>query len=137
MADRSIKLKIFTGLSSVKPTPKNELERRFAGPLIDRLLGGFPNLDYVDAVRRDGLPPNIEVHEFFLQAGVFLSAPCVQQSYTSLNYTHAAKHILGLGVNVIAQLVAKQSEGPDTRYSLGGPLCALAPAPYVGPCRAI
>jgi acyl-CoA hydrolase len=108
MADRSITLKIFTGLSFVKPAPKNELERRFAGPLIDRLLGGFPNLDYVDAVRRDGLPPNIEVHEFFLQAGVFLNAPCAQQSYTSLNYTHAAKHILGLGVNVIA------------RYSLGG-----------------
>jgi acyl-CoA hydrolase len=120
MADRTITLKIFTGLSFVKPTPKNELERRFAAPLIGRLLGGFPDLDYIDAVRRDGLPPNIEVHEFFLQAGVFLNSPCAQQSYTSLNYTHAAKHILGLGVNVIAQLVAKQGEGPGTRYSLGG-----------------
>jgi acyl-CoA hydrolase len=118
--DRSIKLKIFTGLTFVKPSPKAGLERRFTGPLIERLFGEFPDLDYVNAVRREGLPPNIEVHEFFLQAGAFLSAPCAQQSYNSLNYTHVAKHMLSLGLNVIAQLVAKRGEGDNLRYSLGG-----------------
>ncbi|HZV21015.1 MAG TPA: acetyl-CoA hydrolase/transferase C-terminal domain-containing protein [Hyphomicrobiales bacterium] len=118
--DRSITLKIFTGLSFVKPSPKNELERRFAGPVIDRLLGRFPDLAYVDAVRRKELPQNIEVHEFFLQAGKFLNFPTAQQSYTSLNYTQVARHMLAVGVNVIAQLVSKRDEGSEVRYSLGG-----------------
>jgi acyl-CoA hydrolase len=118
--DRSITLKIFTGLSFVKPSPKTGLERRFAGPLIGRLFGGFPDLDYAGAVSRNELPPNIEVHEFFLQAGAFLNAPYAQRSYNSLNYTHVAKYVLGLGVNVIAQLVAKRDEEGDLHYSLGG-----------------
>lgn len=118
--DRSITLKIFTGLSFVTPSPKNELERRFAGPIIKRSLGGFPELKYTDAVLHSCLPPNIEVHEFFLQAGAFLNSPGAQQSYTSLNYTQAARHILSLGVNVIAQLVSKRGEANEVRYSLGG-----------------
>src|SRR5215813_13938971 len=64
--DRSIKLKIFTGLTFVKPSPKSELERRFSGPLVQRLLGGFPDLGYARAMMDGTLPPNIEVHEFFL-----------------------------------------------------------------------
>jgi acyl-CoA hydrolase len=116
-ADRSIKLKIFTGLTFVKPSPKGELERRFSGPLVQRTLGGFPDLDYARAMMDGTLPPNIEVHEFFLQAGVFLNASTVQQSYVSVNYTHVARKILDLGVNVAAQLVAKSGEGADRRYS--------------------
>jgi acyl-CoA hydrolase len=116
-ADRSIKLKIFTGLTFVKPTPQNELERRFSGPLIQRLLGGFPDLGYARDTLDGTLPPNIEVHEFFLQAGMFLYAPSAQRSYVSLNYTHAARHILDLGVNVVAQLVARSGQGLNQRYS--------------------
>jgi acyl-CoA hydrolase len=112
-ADPSIKLKIFTGLTFVKPSPQSGLEGRFSGPLIERLLGGFPDLAYARAMMDGTLPPNIEVHEFFLQAGMFLNAPSAQQSYVSLNYTHVTRKILDLGVNVVGQLVARSGE----RYS--------------------
>jgi acyl-CoA hydrolase len=115
--DRSIRLKIFTGLTFVKPAGESELERRFAGPLIERLFGGYPDLDYVAAVKGENLPPNIDIHEFFFEAGAFLNAPLAQQSYASLNYTHVAKHVLNLGVNVIAQLVAKRGQGDSAHYS--------------------
>ncbi len=115
--DRSIKLKIFTGLTLVKPQGGADLERRFTGPLIERLFGGYPDLDYVAALKRGQMPRNIEVHEFFFQAGAFLGTPLAQQSYTSLNYTHVAKHVSNLGVNVVAQLIAKRGTGDTARYS--------------------
>ncbi len=116
--DKSISLKIFTALSFVKPTLKSDLERRFAGPLVERLFGRFPDLEYAVALQRGRLPPNIEVHDFFFQAGAYLNSPLAQQGYTSLNYTHATRHILTLGVNVLGQLVAKQGEGDGATYSL-------------------
>lgn len=118
VADRSLSLKIFTALSFIKPAPKSDLERRFAGPLIERLFGGWPDLDYAMALQRGRLPPNVEAHEFFVQAGAYLNSPLAQQSYTSLNYTHAARHVLGLGVNVVGQLVGKRGEGETATYSL-------------------
>ncbi len=117
--DKSISLKIFTGLSFVKPTLKTDLERRFAGPLFDRLFGRYPYLDYAEALKRGTLPRNIEVHEFFLQAGAFMNAPAAQQGYSSVNYTHLARLTLDAGVNVFAQLVAKRGEGDSASYSLG------------------
>ncbi len=116
--DASIKLTIFTGLTFVKPRPKSNLERRFINPVAERLFGGYPELDYVNALEHGTLPPNIAIHEFFLQAGVFLSVPAAQQAYDSLNYTHAARHLLDLGLNVVAQLVAIQGEAHDARLSL-------------------
>ena len=58
-----------------------------------------------------GLPPNIEVTEFFLQAGAWLSNAGVQQSYTSLNYSHVAAHLARIGSNVFGQLVAPDPQG--------------------------
>src|SRR5688572_547169 len=63
--DRAIRLTIFTGLTLTKPAGDSELERRFAGPLIERLFGGYPDLDYALAQRKGTLPANIRVHEFF------------------------------------------------------------------------
>src|SRR5215831_14004032 len=45
-ADASIKLRIFTALTLEKPRGKSELERRFLGPLVERLFGGYPDLAY-------------------------------------------------------------------------------------------
>ncbi len=117
--DKSISLKIFTGLSFVRPTPKNDLERRFAGPLLERLFGRYPYLDYAEALKHGTLPPNVEVREFFMQAGAFMNAPSAQQGYSSVNYTHLARLVLDVGVNVFAQLVAKRGEGTSASYSLG------------------
>ena len=117
--DPSIKLKIHTGLTFVKPGAGGGLQRRFAGPLIDRIFAGYPDLDYAAALKRGVLPPNIEVHEFFFQAGAFLDTPLAQQGYTNLNYTHVVKFLLSQGVNVMGQLVAKRGEGEEARFSAG------------------
>jgi acyl-CoA hydrolase len=119
LRDRSLKLTIFTGLTLTKPAGGSELERRFAGPLIERLFAGYPDLDYALAQRKGTLPPNIKVHEFFMLAGGLLGSPIAQQDYVSLNYTHVARHLLNLGVNVIAHLIAPDPDG-RMHYSLSG-----------------
>lgn len=109
-ADSSIKLTIFTGLTLVAPHPKNELERRFLGPVAERTFGGYPPLAYAEAIRNRTLPPNITVNEFFLQAGAWLNSPYAQQHYISANYTHALACVLDRGVNVVAQLVSRRDD---------------------------
>ena len=117
-ADRGLKLRIYTGLSLVRPRYKSDLERRFVAPLLERLFGTWPDLAYAEAMRRGKLPDNIEVHEFFLQAGQWLSNDAMQQSYASLSYSHVAAHLMRCGVNVMAQLVAPQPNGATTHISL-------------------
>ena len=113
-ADAAIDLKIFTALTLEKPRYANELEKRFLAPVIERLFGGYPELAYAEALRAGRLPPNIEVNEFFFLAGRWLNNPVAQQNYISANYTHALHYILGMNVNVVAQLVARRGD----RYSL-------------------
>jgi len=105
-ADRSLKLRILTGLTLVRPQYSSDLERRFVSPLLHRLFGSWPDLSYAEAIRRGDLAPNVTVHEFFLQAGQWMSNPTMQQNYASLNYSHVHTHVMREGVNVIAQLVA-------------------------------
>jgi acyl-CoA hydrolase len=116
-ADRRLRLRIFTGLSLVRPAYRTSLEQRFVAPLLDRLFGGYPDLEYTKALRRRGLPPNIEITEFFLQAGAWLANPGVQRSYTSLNYAQVARHLAHIGTNAFGQLVAPHPERQD-RISL-------------------
>ena len=114
MADRSLRLHIFTALTLEPPRPKSALEAAFLGPVIERTLGGYPALAYAEVQRRDALPENIQVDEFFFQAGTRLSVASAQRSYISANYTHAAGYLLDRGVNVVAQLVAREGD----RFSL-------------------
>ncbi len=111
-ADAAIQLKIFTGLTLEVPRGRSELERRFLEPLTERLYAGWPVPEYVKALRRNSLPENVQVREFYLRPGAFLSNPEVQQSYTSLNYSQVARELMELGVNVIAQLVARRLDTP-------------------------
>jgi acyl-CoA hydrolase len=117
-ADRSVTLEIFTGISLARPPYRTELERRFVGPLLDRLFPTYPELLYVQALRQRRLPDNIHVREFFLQAGAWLSHPTVQQSYTSLNYSHVAGHLMRAETNAFAQLVAPDPNHVGARLSL-------------------
>ena len=117
-ADRSIRLTLFSALTLEKPRPSSLLERRFIGPVIDRLFGGYPDLAYADALHAGELPPNVEVVEFFFLAGKWLRVPYAQQHYISANYTHAASYLLTRGLNVVTQLVAKRVVEGQTRYSL-------------------
>jgi hypothetical protein len=117
-ADRSINLTFFSALTLEKPKPSSLLEKRFIGPVIDRLFGGYPDLDYADALHAGALPPNIQVIEFFFLAGRWLRVPYAQQHYISANYTHASSYLLSRGLNVVTQLVAKRVVDGVTRYSL-------------------
>ncbi|MGH6871317.1 MAG: acetyl-CoA hydrolase/transferase C-terminal domain-containing protein [Rhizomicrobium sp.] len=109
-ADRSINLTIFTALTLEKPRFANELERRFLSPVIERLFGAYPDLDYARALREGTLPPNVEVNEFFFMAGRRLNDAVSQRHYISANYTHAFRYVLERGVNVVAQLVARRGD---------------------------
>lgn len=118
VADRSINLTFFSALSLEKPKPASLLEKRFIGPVIDRLFGGYPDLAYADALHAGALPPNIQVIEFFFLAGRWLRVPYAQQHYISANYTHASSYLLSRGLNVVTQLVAKRVVDGTARYSL-------------------
>jgi acyl-CoA hydrolase len=116
--DSRINLHIFTALSLSRPQWKGELERRFVEPLAKRLLGDYPELDYVNFVKQGKVPQNIRVSEFYFQPGSFLDSPFAQQSYMSSNYTHVVRDILEAGINVLVQLVGKTEEQGTTSYSL-------------------
>ncbi|MBX3445862.1 MAG: acetyl-CoA hydrolase [Parvibaculaceae bacterium] len=110
-ADPSISLRIFTALTLEVPRAGGGLEGRFMGPVLERLFTGYPELAYARDLHSGRLPANIEVNEFFLQAGKWLGSPRQQQAYISANYTHALQYILQSGVNVVAQLVAPSETG--------------------------
>ncbi|MGB7038349.1 MAG: acetyl-CoA hydrolase/transferase C-terminal domain-containing protein [Xanthobacteraceae bacterium] len=105
-ADPSLKLTIFTALTLEAPRAKNELERRFLGPVAQRVFAGYPALHYATAIHKGEVPPNVEINEFFFEAGQWLGSPYAQQHYISANYTHALGYVLDRGVNVVGQLVA-------------------------------
>jgi len=115
--DPSINLTIITALSLERPTPTSELERRFLEPFIERVFGGYVDLEYVNALRKGTLPYNIEVKESYTKAGAFLKLRHVQQNYISSNYTHAYRDILINEVNVVAQIVCKGTIDGKTYFS--------------------
>jgi hypothetical protein len=118
LADPSIRLTIFTALTLEPPRVKSELERRFFDPLSRRLFAGYPLLDYAAAIHSGKVPPNVEINEFFFEAGQWLGSPYAQQHYISANYTHALRCVLDRGVNVVGQLVAYRAEETPHPYSL-------------------
>ncbi len=114
--DPSIRLAIFTALTLEPPDPGSGMKARFLGPAKDRLFGAYPALLYAELLRRDALPDNITVNEFFLLAGRWLGVAPMQQAYISANYTHARDVLIAQEPNVLAQLVSEQ----DGSFSLSG-----------------
>lgn len=117
VADNSVQLTLFTALSLRAPRWKNDLERRFLQPFVERVFGNYQELDYVRLLERGALPANIEINEFFLEPGAWLRNAHLQQNYLSSNYTHVARDLIARGVNVIAQKFAA-SKSDATRVSL-------------------
>jgi acyl-CoA hydrolase len=113
-----IQLTIYTALSLEIPKAASDLQKRMLEPLVERLYAGVPALDYAADLRRGALPANVRVEEFFFRPGAYLGHPGAQQSYTSLNYTHAARALLDRRVNVIAQMVAPAPGAAGRAYSL-------------------
>ncbi|WP_248747261.1 acetyl-CoA hydrolase/transferase C-terminal domain-containing protein [Pseudomonas sp. MWU12-2037] len=106
------RLTIYTALSLGRPSLGDGLQRRFLEPFVERVFGDYPELDFLADLRRDSLPPNIHVQQFFMQPGSLLHSTQAQQDYVSSNYSHAARDINAAGLNLIAQLVAEAPEHP-------------------------
>jgi acyl-CoA hydrolase len=89
--DPTVRLTIVTALSLRKPRGRSDLEKRLVDPLAERIFGAYPQLEYLKLIEEDRLPPNIEVIEFYLEPGAWLTNEHVQQHYLSSNYTHVSR----------------------------------------------
>ncbi|MDY6823790.1 MAG: acetyl-CoA hydrolase/transferase C-terminal domain-containing protein [Thermodesulfobacteriota bacterium] len=123
-ADPEIQLLIVTALSLEKPTGSSELERRIVEPLAERIWEGVPDFDYMLDLRKDGLPPNVALKEFYFRAGSFVHTPVAQQNHYSSNYTHVPRDMINELIEnrpdwtfVACQLVARQEIDGKTYYS--------------------
>jgi acyl-CoA hydrolase len=117
-ADPSRTLRIITALSLEKPVGHSDLEKNFLQPLVERVFGDYPDMDYVKDLRADDLPPNIEVQEFFMKTGDYLGNATAQRGHISTNYTYAARDMAVQGMNLLAQAVGAKRAGDAWRLSL-------------------
>ncbi len=108
--DPGIRLHIVTALSLTRPVGQSSLERRFLEPFTERLYGNIPEMTYARDVLARRLPANVSVSEFFFKAGSFLNDAEQQRHYVCTNYTHAVRDLMGVGVNVVAQMVSPPSQ---------------------------
>lgn len=138
-ADPALDLHILTALSLERPETPEGIAGRLAGPLLDRIYGDYEELDYMAPLRARQLPPNIRVSEFYFRAGAMKGVVAAQRNYISSNYTHAARDLVGHGVNVVAQLVARRGDdislscNPDITGQMARLLeCAGRPCMYLG-----
>lgn len=106
-------LTIYTALCLGRPKAGDGLQGRFLEPFLERVFGDYPELDFLADLQRDKLPANVHVEQFFMQPGSLLNSPPAQQDYVSSNYSHAARDINANGVNLIAQLVARDPQRPE------------------------
>jgi acyl-CoA hydrolase len=102
----SMSLTILTALSLQTPKPKPGLEKSFFTPIADRLYSGYPELLYARDLIANKLPSNVQVSEFFLQAGSYLNNPHAQSNYISANYSHVSSYLLEKQIDLVIQMVA-------------------------------
>lgn len=108
------RLEIFTALSlSPPPLEQNELARRLMAPIMERLYGDVPALDYVELRRKNKLPKNLWVHEFYYPPGSLLGSLDAQRHYKSVNFTDGLQLMKDEGLDLIGQMVASTEEGFD------------------------
>ncbi|MDF0733322.1 acetyl-CoA hydrolase/transferase C-terminal domain-containing protein [Pseudomonas entomophila] len=129
-------LTIYTALTLGRPPLGDGLQRRFLEPFVERVFADYEELDYLADLRRDTLPPNIRVEQFFMQPGSLLHSASAQQDYVSSNYSHAARDINAKGLNLIAQLVAEAPERPGHLSLACNPDITLDLLPMIAQRRA-
>jgi hypothetical protein len=115
--DRTIDLTIITALTLARPNIKNELQKRLAAPVLERIIGDYEDPLFEQDRIKQCMPDNIRVIEFFLNPAKYLHNRYVQQNYISSTYTHIIRDILNLSINVIAQYITPSEEYPD-QYSV-------------------
>ncbi|GAA3572539.1 acetyl-CoA hydrolase/transferase C-terminal domain-containing protein [Marinobacter xestospongiae] len=116
--DSTLNLHIVTAISMLAPRGASSLEKRFLDPFVQRLYGEIPELEYARDVVNRCLPDNVRVSEFFFKAGSFLGDRQQQQNYVCTNYTHAARDLLAMGVNVVGQMVSPHDDPEQPLVSL-------------------
>ncbi|HCY85748.1 MAG TPA: hypothetical protein DHV36_11490 [Desulfobacteraceae bacterium] len=114
----AIDLTIITALSLEKPAPSSILEARLLDPIVKRIWDGFVEFEYMKDLRKNKVPPNVQIKEFFTKAGGYLNTPHAQQNYISTNYTHAIRDLLDNGLNVIGNLIAPHPSGDRGTVSM-------------------
>lgn len=102
----SYSLKIFTALTLQTPQPKSVLEKNFFEPIKNRLYAGYAELLYARDLKANKLPENVQVSEFFLQAGAYLGNSHAQGNYICANYSHASAYLLEKKIDILIQMVA-------------------------------
>ena len=112
-----VSLTIMTALTLERPSAGKGLQKEYLGPIFDRVFADYTGCDYMPDVRKNTLPDNVKVYEFFIKSGGLIGVENTQQNYISSNYTHAARDALSNGVNCIAQMVAVKGDNRD-RFSL-------------------
>ena len=117
--DPEFHLTIITAVSLEKPTWSSELEERFLKPLVERVWGDFPDFEYMLDLRKNKLPKNFELIEFYNKTAGFMNSPHAQMNYLGSNYTHAIRDALINKCNVIAQLISKREIDGEITYSMG------------------
>lgn len=118
VADASLSLHIVTALCLEVPRPGSTIEANLAGPIIKRLFGDYEELAFYAPYRNGDLPDNVQVTEFYFKAGSMKNQPGAQQSYVSSNYTHIVRDMIGLGINVMVQMVAARETARGLSLSL-------------------
>jgi acyl-CoA hydrolase len=116
--DSTISLTIVSALTLEKPKGKSLLEKRFLGPLAERLFADYPDLDYELDRTNNRLAENVTIMDFYFPAGKFLNNPVAQQNYISSNYTHVARDMMDRGANLILQLISPGEIDGNKMYSL-------------------
>lgn len=117
--DRTIKLNIVTALALERPRMKSEIEKRFMGPLVDRIFNGTPEFDYMHDFRSGNLPKNVAIYEFFNKAGGYMQTPEAQRNHLNSNYTHVVRDAMDFGCNVFGQLISCREMNGRMMYSMG------------------
>src|SRR4249919_3791266 len=118
VSDPARRLRIHTALSLDPPSPHPGLEKRFLAPFLARHFGAdFPRLAYAVAQKADALPANVHVEEFYLQSGGALGSRQAQSSYNALNYTHVARTVATLDINLLVHRVAASPDGTQLSLS--------------------
>ena len=117
-ADPALSLHIVTALCLEVPRPGSHIEANLAGPIMQRLFGDYEELAFLAPYRDDTLPHNIKVTELYFKAGSMKNHPSAQQNYVSSNYTHIVRDMAGLGINIMAQMVAARDTDSGLSLSL-------------------
>jgi len=117
-SDPSLSLHIYTALSLELPRPGSHVEAALSGPIMERLFGDYEELAFIQAMRTDTLPANVQLTELYFRAGSMKNNRVAQQHYISSNYTHICRDMLAAGVNVMLQLVAARDSEEGLSISL-------------------